>query len=352
MYVKIFSQIYDGTLGTKGPWQALVTFQQLLVLADKHGQVDMTPQAIARRTTIPLEIIEIGLRELVQPDPESRTPDEDGRRIVPLSDSRPWGWRIVNHAHYRKMRSEEERRDYHKLYQRERRAKEKDDSVNSSVNKSTPSEPSQPIAVSSKQNAGSKKQEAASRTTTTKATTGGAQKPRPDPYPWMEDLRAVLKKVYGKAPTEEFYPSTFAPLIEKHGLPLVVSQLEAYCTANPLNFFAAQKFATMFGMHGATKENGEAARIWSVMKEFGFTTATRYTIDGDLERAAKAGKITDPEGFRATILKLDREALKNAKTDAEAERIIEKCLIKASRLVGVGTGIPTPEEFARMGIRL
>ena len=30
MYVKIFSQIYDGTLCTKGPWQALVTFQQLL----------------------------------------------------------------------------------------------------------------------------------------------------------------------------------------------------------------------------------------------------------------------------------------------------------------------------------
>jgi hypothetical protein len=51
MYGKLFSQMYDGTLATKGPWQALVTFQQLIILADKHGIVDMTPEAIGRRTT-------------------------------------------------------------------------------------------------------------------------------------------------------------------------------------------------------------------------------------------------------------------------------------------------------------
>ena len=56
--------MYDGTLATKGPWQALVTFQQLIILADRNGEVDMTPEAISRRTTIPLEIIEHGIKAL------------------------------------------------------------------------------------------------------------------------------------------------------------------------------------------------------------------------------------------------------------------------------------------------
>ena len=122
MYAKLFTQIYDGTLCTKGPWQALVTFQQLLVLADLEGNVDMTAEAVARRTTIPLEIIEIGIAKLLLPDPDSRTPTEHGRRIVPLSEGRTWGWRIVNYVHYRDMKKEEDRRAYHREYWRKHRS--------------------------------------------------------------------------------------------------------------------------------------------------------------------------------------------------------------------------------------
>lgn len=124
MYAKVFTQIYDGTLCTKGPWQALVTFQQLLVLADRDGNVDMTAAAIARRTTIPLEIIELGIAELLKPDPESRTPTEEGRRIVPLADGRSWGWRIVNYTHYRELKREEDRRQYHRDYWHKRKLKD------------------------------------------------------------------------------------------------------------------------------------------------------------------------------------------------------------------------------------
>ena len=121
MYGKLFSQMYDGTLATKGPWQALVTFQQLIILADQHGIVDMTPEAIARRTTVPLQIIQEGLRHLQEPDPKSRTSDEEGRRISLLSESRAWGWRIVNYRHYRILRSGDERRAYHRQYYRDKR---------------------------------------------------------------------------------------------------------------------------------------------------------------------------------------------------------------------------------------
>lgn len=132
MYGKLFTQMYHGTLATKGPWQALVTFQQLIILADKHGQVDMTADAISRLTTVPLEIIQMGIAALELPDPESRSPDLEGRRIARLSDARSWGWQIVNYLHYRSIRSQEERREYMRKYQRDYRAKKK--TVNQKVN--------------------------------------------------------------------------------------------------------------------------------------------------------------------------------------------------------------------------
>ena len=118
-YGKIFTQIYDGSL--YGQWEALVTFQQLIVLSNKDGEVDMTPQAIAARTSIPLDIITRGLEQLAAPDERSRTPDEQGRRIVLLDTHRNWGWRIVNFAKYRDIRSAEERREYFREWKRAKR---------------------------------------------------------------------------------------------------------------------------------------------------------------------------------------------------------------------------------------
>jgi hypothetical protein len=123
MYAKLFVSMYDGTLAMCGPWEALVTFQQLLILSDPKGFVDMTPDAISRRTTIPIDIITKGLAVLEAPDPDSRTPDEEGRRILRLDSHRNWGWRIVNHEKFHAMRTNEERRDYMRNYQKERRSK-------------------------------------------------------------------------------------------------------------------------------------------------------------------------------------------------------------------------------------
>lgn len=147
MYGKIFSQIYDGSL--YGRWEALVTFQQMIVLAGSDGILDMTQEALAARTSIPLDIIERGIAHLEEDDPRSRTPDEDGRRIVRLDFRRDWGWQITNHAHYRAMRTAEERREYFREHKRKSRAAAVD-GLSTSVHKS-PQSP--PIAVRSKQEA-------------------------------------------------------------------------------------------------------------------------------------------------------------------------------------------------------
>ena len=70
----------------------------------------MTRVAISARTSIPIDIIEPGIAHLMDDDPHSRTEGENGARIVLLDDHREWGWRIVNYAKYRDMKSQEDRR--------------------------------------------------------------------------------------------------------------------------------------------------------------------------------------------------------------------------------------------------
>lgn len=113
MYGKIFASMYKGTL--YGHWEAIVTFQQLIVIADADGIVDMTPQAICAHTSIPIEIIEKGLKKLSEPDEFSRTPGEEGRRIVTIDEHRPWGWQIVNYQKYKHLKDSNEVREQNRI---------------------------------------------------------------------------------------------------------------------------------------------------------------------------------------------------------------------------------------------
>ena len=127
MYGKLFSSMYDGTL--YGQWQAIITLQQMVILADADGVVDITPPALAAKTSIPLEIIEKGLEQLSEPDKYSRSAAEEGRRIVLIDEDRPWGWSIVNYRHYRDLASREDK----KRKDRERMA-EKRNKINDVAN--------------------------------------------------------------------------------------------------------------------------------------------------------------------------------------------------------------------------
>lgn len=142
MYAKIFRQIYEGSLCTRGPWQALVTFQQFLILSDRFGVVDMTAEAISRISTIPLDIIKVGITALEQEDDDSRNPSLNGKRIVRLAAHRDWGWQIVNYQEFAKIRSAEERREYQRKYKQEQRKKQKESTLSTDVNIVNPINPS------------------------------------------------------------------------------------------------------------------------------------------------------------------------------------------------------------------
>jgi len=131
MYGKLYESIYDGTLVED--WKALVTFQQMIILCNADGILDMTAGAISRRTGIPKDVIEHGIEVLENPDSESRTPDHEGKRIIRIDQHRIWGWEIVNHKHYRDLRTQNDRREYMRNYMRDKREKEKLTSANESL---------------------------------------------------------------------------------------------------------------------------------------------------------------------------------------------------------------------------
>jgi hypothetical protein len=209
--------MYEGSLVLAG-WEALITMQQLVILADIDGVVDMTPKAISSTTGIPLRHIRRGLVALEKPDPDSRTPDEEGRRIVRVTSTRSWGWRIVNYAHYRKIRSQEERREYQRNLMRDRRAEAKAKQNGGPVSDVSPA-----LAAVSNVSPSSKKREKqkgeASRSKTT-----ATEKPSPFPKSicdrlfetWISARGGIDYGAFRKA-LESLYP-TQGPLFAEEQL--------------------------------------------------------------------------------------------------------------------------------------
>src|SRR3990167_747408 len=122
MYVKLFSSLYQGTL--RGKSDEILVFTNLLAHADQHGVVDKHWKAISDETGLPREKVEAAIKNLESPDPESRSPEMDGCRIVLMDEHRLWGWKIVNYGKYRAIRNEEDRREQNRLAQERWRNKQ------------------------------------------------------------------------------------------------------------------------------------------------------------------------------------------------------------------------------------
>jgi len=129
MFAKVFFQIFESSISDD--YLVRHVFMDLLVLSDEDGVVDKTSKAISRITNVPLEVVEMAIAKLCAPDPQSRTPDHDGRRLVLIDENRDWGWKIVNYLKYRQIRDEEARRISNRSYKRDQRAKEKAEALQS-----------------------------------------------------------------------------------------------------------------------------------------------------------------------------------------------------------------------------
>lgn len=103
LYARVFLQILDSSIAED--FFLRHVFEDLIKLASKNGVVDITREAMARRLNLPLEKLNEALKRLESPDPKSRDPENDGRRIELLDGHRDWGWQILNWSKYDALRT-------------------------------------------------------------------------------------------------------------------------------------------------------------------------------------------------------------------------------------------------------
>lgn len=111
----------------------------MLALADRRGIIEGSIPGLADLCRVTVDECREALTKLLSPDPDSRSKEQDGRRITQIDG----GWLLVNHAKYRQKLRSDDRREYLTIKQREHRAKIK------ASTKCQQSEPSQPIAEAS-----------------------------------------------------------------------------------------------------------------------------------------------------------------------------------------------------------
>ena len=132
-FTKLFAEILDSTI-----WQETnetrIVWITLLAMANKDGEVLASIPGLARRAGVTLADAETALTALQSPDPYSRTPDFEGRRIEKVEG----GYFLLNYAKYRKKMNEEERREYLRVKQAERRERLKRAGTSTPVNNGQP----------------------------------------------------------------------------------------------------------------------------------------------------------------------------------------------------------------------
>ena len=95
-YVKLFGSILDSTVWDTAPATRLVWIT-LLAMADRDGVVEASVPGLAKRANVDRSDCERALALFLAPDPDSRTKDNEGRRIEEVDG----GWRLINYEKYR-----------------------------------------------------------------------------------------------------------------------------------------------------------------------------------------------------------------------------------------------------------
>lgn len=118
-FTKLCSEIVTSSIWSEDNATRIV-WVTMLALADSEGRVDASLPGLARTSNVSLEECQIAIRKLSNPDPYSRTPDHEGRRICPVEG----GWLILNYGKYRKRRDPEERKRQNREAKRRQRQRE------------------------------------------------------------------------------------------------------------------------------------------------------------------------------------------------------------------------------------
>lgn len=103
-YTKLFSSIVTSTIWSEND-RTRIVWITMLAICDKNGEVQGSIPGLARIAGVPVEDCRSAIATFLAPDPDSRTKDDEGRRIEEIDG----GWLLLNHRKYREMASGEDR---------------------------------------------------------------------------------------------------------------------------------------------------------------------------------------------------------------------------------------------------
>lgn len=129
-YTKLHAEILDSTIWREDDKTRLV-FITLLAMANQHGEIMTSIPGLADRARVSLKDCEYALDRLMAPDPYSRTPDNDGRRVGPIAG----GYLLLNYEAYRKRMDQEHQRNLARDRKARSRAKQSLNETNGAMSR-------------------------------------------------------------------------------------------------------------------------------------------------------------------------------------------------------------------------
>jgi hypothetical protein len=128
-YTKLFSSIVASTIWREDAPTRLVWIT-MLAMKNRDHIVEASLPGLADFARVTIKECRAAIEKLSSPDEDSRTKDFDGRRIKAIDG----GWLILNGEKYRQKMNADERREYLRIKQAERRARLKGKVNNESTN--------------------------------------------------------------------------------------------------------------------------------------------------------------------------------------------------------------------------
>lgn len=119
MYGKFFTSTFSGSMFGAG--EHVFAVWGYVIASAVDGAIELNPPFVAAVLGTTAERVTDAIAYLCQPDPKSRSLSNMGRR---LAHEGGFQYRVINHAKYRAIRNEEDRRAYNREAQRRHRAKQ------------------------------------------------------------------------------------------------------------------------------------------------------------------------------------------------------------------------------------
>lgn len=105
-FTKLFSSITESTIWVEDH-ETRIVWIAMLAMTDRKGRVWGSIPGLANRARVSVDGCRKAIHTFLSPDPDSRTKEEEGRRIREIDG----GWQLINYLKYREIRDQESVRE-------------------------------------------------------------------------------------------------------------------------------------------------------------------------------------------------------------------------------------------------